>query len=160
LESVIITVNTNNPPLISSFEPLNGSSFSEGERIRILVNASDANGQTLDYSIRIDGLVYTTDKEYVWETNYSSSGNHTIEVVVSDGIDVVKKQHIVSITDCHPRWDVNEDGIVNILDITIVSKNYGAILSKPYPRYDVNQDGEINIQDLTLVGHYFGEIVK
>ncbi|MEL7664284.1 MAG: right-handed parallel beta-helix repeat-containing protein [Methanosarcina mazei] len=160
LESVIITVNTNNPPLISSFEPLNGSSFSEGERIRILVNASDANGQTLDYSIRIDGVVYATEKEYVWETDYSSSGNHTIEVVVSDGIDEVKKQHIVSITDCRPRWDVNEDGIVNILDITIVSKNYGAILSKPYPRYDVNQDGEVNIQDLTLVGHYFGEIVK
>jgi len=160
-QSVTITVKKpNNPPVISSFEPLNGSSFSEGERIRILVNASDANGQALDYSIRIDGVVYATEKEYVWETDYSSSGNHTIEVVVSDGIDEVKKQHIISITNCRPRWDVNEDGIVNILDITIVSKNYGAILSKPYPRYDVNQDGEINIQDLTLVGYHFGEIVN
>lgn len=160
-QSVTITVKKpNNPPVINSFEPLNGSSFSEGERIRILVNASDANGQALDYSIRIDGVVYATEKEYVWETDYSSSGNHTIEVVVSDGIDEVKKQHIISITNCRPRWDVNEDGMVNILDITIVSKNYGAILSKPYPRYDVNQDGEVNIQDLTLVGYHFGETVN
>lgn len=159
-QSVTITVKKpNNPPVINSFEPLNGSSFSEGERIKILVNASDANGQALDYSIRIDGVVYTTDKEYVWETDYSSSGNHTIEVVVSDGIDEVKKQHIISITNCHPRWDVNEDGVVNILDITNVSQKYEITVSKPYPRYDVNQDGEINILDLTLVGHHFGELV-
>lgn len=160
-ESVTITVKKPNTlPVISSFEPLNRSSFSEGERIRILVNASDADGQTLDYSIRIDGMVYSTDKEYIWETDYSSSGNHTIEVVVSDGIDGVKKQHIISITNCRPRWDVDENGIVNILDITSVSQKYGTTVSKPYPRYDVNQDGVINILDLTLVGNHFGEYVK
>lgn len=160
-QSVKVTVNKlNNPPVISSFQPLNGSSFSEGERIGISVNASDADGQALNYSIRIDGVVCTTSKEYIWETDYSSSGNHTIEVTVSDGIDEVKKQHTVYITDCRPRWDVNEDGIVNILDITMVSKNYGTVVSKPYPRYDVNQDGNVNILDLTLVGNHFGELVK
>lgn len=158
-ENVTVTVNKNNAPVISSFEPLNGSSFSEGERIRILVNASDANGQALNYSIRINGVVYTTNKEYVWETDYSSSGNHTIEVVVSDGIGEVKQHHIIYITNCHPRWDVDGNGIVNILDITSVSQKYGTTVSKPYPRYDVNQDGVINILDLTLVGNHFGEYV-
>ncbi|MCM1565622.1 MAG: Ig-like domain-containing protein, partial [Dehalobacter sp.] len=160
-QNVTVTVNKlNNPPVISSFEPLNGSSFSEGERIGISANASDAEGQALNYSIRIDGVVYTTDTEYVWETDYSSSGNHTIEVAVSDGIDEVKAQRTVFISDCHPRWDVNEDGVVNILDITRVSQTYGTTVNKPYPRHDVNQDGVVNILDLTLVGNHFGEYVK
>lgn len=159
--NVTVTVNKlNNPPVISSFEPLNGSSFSEGERIEISVNASDADGQALNYSIRIDGVAYSDGTEYVWETDYSSSGNHTIEVVVSDGMDEVKEQHTIYISECRPRWDVDENGIVNILDITSVSQKYGTAVSKPYPRYDINQDGVVNILDLTLVGNHFGEYVK
>jgi hypothetical protein len=159
-ENVTVTVNKlNKPPVINFFEPLNGTFFSEGERINILINASDAEKQALKYSIKIDRISCSTGAEHVWETNYSSSGNHTIEVSVSDGIDEVKKQHIIYITNCRPRWDVNEDGIVNILDITNVSQKYETTVSRPYPRYDVNQDGEINILDLTLVGHHFGELV-
>jgi PKD repeat protein len=160
-ENVTITVNKlNNLPVINSFKPLSGSSFSEGERIEISVNASDADGQSLNYSIRIDGATCSTDTGYVWETDYSSSGNHTIEVVVSDGTDEVKEQHMIYISECRPRWDVNEDGVVNILDVTSVSQRCGTTVSKPYPRYDVNQDGVVNVQDLTLVGHHFGETVK
>lgn len=160
-ENVTVTVNKlNNPPVINFFEPINGSSFSEGERIGISVNATDAEKQALNYSIKIDGVMYSSDPAYIWETDYSSSGNHTIEISVSDGIDEAKMQHIISITDCHPRYDVNEDGVVNILDITNVSREYETTVSKPYPRYDTNQDGEINILDLTLVGHHFGEKVE
>jgi hypothetical protein len=160
-ENVTVTVNKlNYLPVINYFEPLNGSSFSEGEKINVSVNASDADGQSLSYSIKIDAVICSTGKAYVWETDYSSSGNHTIEVAVSDGIDEVKKQSTIYISDCHPRWDVNEDGVVNILDITIVSQMYGTSVNKPYPRYDVNPDGEINIQDLTMVGYHFGEAVN
>ena len=159
-ENVTVTVNKlNNPPVINFFEPINGSSFSEGERIGISVNATDAEKQALNYSIKIDGVMYSSDPAYIWETDYSSSGNHTIEVLVSDRIDEIKRQHTIYISECHPRWDVNEDGVVNILDITNVSQKYEITVSKPYPRYDVNQDGEINILDLTLVGHHFGELV-
>jgi PKD repeat protein len=160
-ENVTVTVNRlNNPPLISSFEPLDGSSFSEGERIKISVNASDAEGQALNYSIMIDGVVCSTGTEYIWETDYSSSGNHTIGVAVSDGIDTIRGQRTIYISECRPRWDVNEDGVVNILDVTSVSQKCGTTVSKPYPRYDVNQDGAVNILDLTLVGNHFGELVK
>jgi hypothetical protein len=158
--NVTVTVNKlNYLPIINYFEPLNGSFFSEGERINVSVNASDADGQVLNYSIKIDGVKCSTEPAYIWETDYSSSGNRTIEVAVSDGIDEVKEQHIIFINNYHPRWDVNEDGIVNILDITIIAQNYGTDTKKPYPRWDVNQDGVINIQDLSLAGYYFGEIV-
>ncbi|WP_235283588.1 MULTISPECIES: putative Ig domain-containing protein [unclassified Methanosarcina] len=159
-KNVTVTVNRlNNLPVINYFEPLNGAFFSEGEKINISVNASDADGQALKYSLMIDGVECSTDPAYVWDTDYSSSGNHTISLAVSDGIDEVKEQHSIYINNYHPRWDVNEDGIVNILDITIIAQNYGTDTKKPYPRWDVNQDGVVNIQDLTLAGYYFGEIV-
>ena len=52
--------------------------------------------------------------------------------------------------------DVNQDGIVNILDIVIVGQNLG---QKPAsnPRADVNQDGIVNILDLVLVAERLGE---
>ncbi len=58
----------------------------------------------------------------------------------------------------HPRWDVNKDGVVNILDITLVSQNMGS--QNLDAVWDVNQDDEVNIQDLTLVAHHFGETVE
>ncbi|WP_235269732.1 putative Ig domain-containing protein [Methanosarcina mazei] len=120
-ENVTVTVNKlNNPPVINFFEPINGSSFSEGERIGISVNATDAEKQALNYSIKIDGVMYSSDPAYIWETDYSSSGNHTIEVSVSDRIDEIKRQHTIYISECHPRWDVNEDGVVNILDLSLI----------------------------------------
>jgi hypothetical protein len=65
------------------------------------------------------------------------------------------------IGDYYPIWDTNEDGIVDILDITSIARHYGEIYTnKPYPRGDVNQDGVINIQDLYLAGDHFGETVN
>jgi hypothetical protein len=58
-----------------------------------------------------------------------------------------------------PRWDVNEDGTVNVLDITLVGQNYGQNYTEDLPRWDVNQDGTVNIQDLSIVSGRFGETV-
>jgi hypothetical protein len=76
-------------------------------------------------------------------------------MTVSDGIKEVKKVNTVYINDYHSPWDINEDGIVDIFDITLIAQHYGEIYTKkPYPRWDVNQDGVINITDLDLVGSY------
>ncbi len=54
--------------------------------------------------------------------------------------------------------DVNQDGIVNILDLTYVASQFDEIptedqLSNP----DINSDGIVNILDLTLVASHFGK---
>jgi len=67
--------------------------------------------------------------------------------------------HTITVTDLHPRWDVNQDGVVNILDITLVGQNYGMTYESDLPRWDVNQDGIVNIQDLSIVAGRFGELV-
>ena len=54
-----------------------------------------------------------------------------------------------------PAWDVNKDGMINILDLIIVANNLGAPIDEAHPRADVNGDGVINILDLTFVAGKF-----
>lgn len=53
-----------------------------------------------------------------------------------------------------PSWDVNKDGVINILDLTSVAANFGQTGDIPA---DVNGDNVVNILDLTLVASHFGE---
>jgi hypothetical protein len=54
--------------------------------------------------------------------------------------------------------DVNEDGIVNVIDITIVSVAYGSFENDPdyNPQADLNADGIVDMWDLTAVGRNLG----
>ena len=47
--------------------------------------------------------------------------------------------------------DVNGDGIVNILDISIIAANWLETVPPANPRADVNLDGIVNILDISLV---------
>ena len=49
-------------------------------------------------------------------------------------------------------YDVNEDGVVNILDLTFVASRLG----QDDPKADVNGDATVNILDLVLVAQHFG----
>ena len=49
-------------------------------------------------------------------------------------------------------YDVNADGVVNILDLTFVAAHFGEV----NPDADVNDDGIVNILDLVLVAQNFG----
>ena len=54
--------------------------------------------------------------------------------------------------------DVNQDGIVNVLDIIRVAQNLGQ--KQPvHPRVDVNKDGQVNVLDLVFVAERLGERV-
>ena len=54
--------------------------------------------------------------------------------------------------------DVNQDGIVNVLDIILVAQNLGQ-KQPSNPRVDVNKDGQVNILDLVSVAERLGEKV-
>ena len=56
--------------------------------------------------------------------------------------------------------DVNEDGIVNILDLTLIATHLGErAIEKQHPTPDVNGDGTVNILDLVLVVQHIGESI-
>ena len=54
-----------------------------------------------------------------------------------------------------PKWDVNGDGRVNVLDLTRVATRLGSRDSGA----DTNGDGKVNVLDLVLVAQHLGETV-
>jgi hypothetical protein len=55
--------------------------------------------------------------------------------------------------------DVNEDGQVNVVDLTLVSLAYGSLEGEPSynPSADINKDGIVDMRDLRIVAYYLGE---
>ena len=156
-ENMMITVNNvNRPPTFTSF-PYNGSTFNETQSIPISIIANDPDNDTLSYIIRLDGKLVSTTASYLWITNYSSSGNHNIEISVSDGTVSVMRTTIVYINNVYPRYDVNKNGVVDIGDLTIIGQHFTEKVNAPYPEYDVNMDGVVDISDITIAAQHFGE---
>ncbi|MDE0400093.1 MAG: leucine-rich repeat domain-containing protein [Candidatus Poribacteria bacterium] len=54
-----------------------------------------------------------------------------------------------------PKWDVNMDGKINILDLIVVTKHFGKPIAANNQRADVNGDKVINILDLVAVANAF-----
>ncbi len=54
------------------------------------------------------------------------------------------------------KWDVNNDGTVDIQDLLLVSNNFGKV-NPTNPKVDVNRDGNVNIIDLLLIASHLGE---
>ena len=79
------------------------------------------------------------------------------EVVLASGSGIslpVMTQDAEIVEPARPAWDVNKDGVINILDLTLVASNFGETGDIDA---DVNGDGVVNILDLTLVASHFGE---
>jgi hypothetical protein len=77
-----------------------------------------------------------------------------IDVILSDSaaipLTVISKNGRIVTIELPPNWDVNEDGRVNILDLTLVASNLN-VDAPENQRVDVNRDGNVNILDLVLV---------
>ena len=54
--------------------------------------------------------------------------------------------------------DINDDGIVDLLDFVLISKEFGK--KTPNLDADINKDGVIDISDLVLLGKHFGEKIQ
>ena len=61
----------------------------------------------------------------------------------------------LSITTAYAAWDVNEDGSVNVLDMTLISQDFGQTGTPGWIREDVNGDGVINILDIVIIGQHW-----
>jgi len=83
--------------------PSNSLTFDEIDLVTIGIIATDADGDELTYDIKIDGVTQSTSSSYVWKTDYSSAGTHTIDITVSDGIDQVTDSRTITVNDVQPR---------------------------------------------------------
>ena len=60
----------------------------------------------------------------------------------------------------YPAYDINQNGVVEILDVVIASAAYGSTSASPKwnPAADVVKDGVINIFDITTVASHFAQV--
>ncbi|KKW32106.1 MAG: Ig family protein, partial [Candidatus Uhrbacteria bacterium GW2011_GWA2_53_10] len=77
----------NQAPVISSYIPLNTSNISaaEGGSLLFNVTATDPDGETINYSWRINGTQRSANQSYLYEPSFSEAGIYNVSVEVSDG---------------------------------------------------------------------------
>ena len=94
----------------------------------------------------------TGHTSWVYSVTFASDGN-TIASGSDDG--TVLLWELAPTPEASERIaaDVNSDGVVNIIDLTLVAANFGKTAETTA---DVNGDGVVNIIDLTLVAGAFG----
>ena len=100
-------------------------------------------------------LLVTFKAKAVGETRVTFSnffaGASSGEAILSDVPEIV-----ITIEDRkYPAWDVNQDGLVNVLDLILVAGHLGSDASVNR-QSDVNGDGTINVLDLIIVAQNFG----
>ncbi|MFQ6060223.1 MAG: Ig-like domain-containing protein, partial [Thermoplasmata archaeon] len=75
----------NQPPQITYYEPPGAPVIDEGENQRFNITAYDPDGTKPMIQWTLDGLAVGNEESYTFNTNYTSSGQHVINVTITDG---------------------------------------------------------------------------
>jgi len=160
---ITVTVSTNYSP-VAEFSYSPQEVVIDQDIIFDASGSSDKDGQIASFEWDFGDGASGSGK--VVTHSYSEFGEYEAGLMVTDneGDFDTTTQFIFAaapvIAGEHPRWDINEDGIVNYLDLAILGAHYGETTESPYPRYDINCDGRVGLADGdTLIAHY-GEEVK
>jgi len=111
--------------------------------VQMVINAANATYQSR-YDFNRDGTVDSVDVQII--SAWLGKGRLALYDLNDDGK-----------VDWHDL-DVNDDGVVDVVDIATVAAAYGAnVGSEKYnSRLDFNQDGVIDDADLDLIASYYG----
>ena len=116
-------------------------------------NSVTLAGTALDAESNGDGTLATITFEVV-EAKASTVRLTNVLLTDSSGGSAVPQIENAEITETSQLpEDINKDGVVNIIDLTLVAANFG---NTGQNDADVNGDGVVNIIDLTLVAAAFG----
>jgi len=114
-------------------------------------------------SVRLQGVTgqlnYTKiDNTISWTTPKVQTGSiEATNLITLNGYTVMLLQKNLEPTDSNPSCDVNQDGVLNIIDLIFVSNAVG---SQPGslnwdPQADVNKDNKVNLYDLIVLQNQF-----
>ena len=108
-----------------------------------------------------DGFLYCLDSDgrLAWSWDPPDGGYFLQGAAIADGkLYVGTSGGFVYCLDVCGPWDVNTDGYVDVLDMSMVGQSWGATGESGWIEEDVNSDGAVNVLDVVLIGqHWSGE---
>jgi hypothetical protein len=141
-------------------------------RINMTVINYGAQTETFNLTFKLNATVHeqlltlprrnSTTMTFTWNAQSWAKGNYTL---ITANASAVPGETDTSDNTLAGVWvvvtipgDLNVDGKVNILDLSIVARAFGTLPGYlGYSRYaDTNDDGVINILDLSFIAKYFG----
>jgi hypothetical protein len=150
MKSLSFTIST--PPSISTSSLPNGTVGTAYSQMLTATGGTSPYSWTIasgslpaGLTLSSNGLISGTP------TAAASSTSVTFQVTDTNNRTATK---VLSMTTACAAWDVNEDGSVNVLDMTLVVQDFGQTGTPGWIREDVNGDGVINILDLVLIGQH------
>jgi hypothetical protein len=94
---------------------------------------------------------------YQSSTNFSQYGDYCYYISTTSITDNNNnsENYIFSIA---PNWDINSDGLCNIIDYIQISNHYGESGDKGWIREDLDNNGKIDLTDVNIISDYYGKI--
>jgi len=118
----------------------------------VFLNIIYPDSTTIDVSmINIVGT-----NQYYYNASFSEHGNYGYFIWADDTSDNadISSNYEFSVL---PNWDVNQDGICDANDNSLVSSRYGETGAPGWIREDVDNNGQIQVFDLVLISINYGE---
>jgi len=114
----------------------------------------------------VDNSTNASTTYYSFQMTANTSNSGTLLIRCGDPLTVVNPDwesiafnHLPTIITVSPRYDVNGDFVVNIIDLTMIRRAIRNPAYCPYPpRCDVNNDTVINIIDYSIVRANLGPV--
>ncbi len=159
----VVIEDKNQPPFIDNiFSEEDKLEFNEGEELNFSVKVRDIDSENIDYIWKLDGAKISEDNEGEHEFDYDSSGEHQLELQVSDGENNIERSWKIEIENTNRKpalslepITVNEGELVKLIlpgkDQDGDSLTYE--LEKPL---DSNGKWKTDFED---AGKYFAEVV-
>ena len=110
-----------------------------------------------DDTISNISMTKLTDSYYFHNLSLSQYGNYSYYIWTQDtsGNSEISDIYYFSLP---PNWDINLDGVINIVDHVLVSNRYEETNDPGWIREDIDNDGEVLVIDLVQVSNHYGEI--
>lgn len=165
ISSAVVNTDLNNR-IKGDFSSLGLYDFTtEKDFVTVTFDIIGTGETTVDLEIEILGVAYK-DSNFNVITAYPVDYSKLIDITSTPGFENMKLSGRITLNEPTEQilyGDVNNDGVINVADATLVQKHAADLIKltdDQLKRADVNFDGVVNVHDSTLIRKYAADIIS